>query len=112
MIRKLLAMSTSDFGEAGEKMLLRTHILDLRCPESERTVELAEPNMPEAKFDAIRINSWSIFKALYKLQLFDYEKVHIPYVFWKPFVFFVENLEYLEDYLGDLVATKQAQLEK
>ena len=112
MIRKLLAMSTSDFGEAGEKLLLRTHILDLRCLEFERTVELAKPNMPEAKFDAIRINSWPILKALYKLQLLGYGKDHIPYVFWKPFVFFIENLEYLEGYLGDLVATKQAQLEK
>jgi hypothetical protein len=110
MIRKLLAMSTSDFGEAGEKMLLRTHILDLRCPEFERTVELVEPNMPETKFDAIRINSWSILKPLSKLQTpLTYSKDSIPYVFWKPFTFFVENLGYLEDYLRDLV---EAQPEK
>ncbi|KAF8253367.1 hypothetical protein K440DRAFT_249289 [Wilcoxina mikolae CBS 423.85] len=110
MTRKLLAMNTSDFGEAGEKLLLRTHILDLRCPESEKTVELEEPNMPEAKFDAIRINSCWVLKWLIKAVgsnlPFETFKINIPLVFWKPFPFLVENVECLEGYLEELVAQR------
>ena len=101
--RSALCMTAEDFLLAGEKLSRREHILDLRFPGAEKTFE--SPGYPkESDFDAIRINSWPILKALAKLPTISTTVTPewAPYVFWKSFMPLVEDLWQLEKYLTNL----------
>jgi len=114
-VRKPFGMSQDDFGLSGQELRRRTHILDLRCPEFEKSIEV--PEIRESEFDAIRINSWPILKALAKIPSVDlgseYGKASAPFVFWKPFTFLIESVHEVEEYVQDLREKRQnALLEK
>jgi len=102
--RGALCMTSEEFSDSGKQLLKREYVLDLRFPEAENTVE-ATGDLNESEFDAIRLNSWPILKVLVKLSTIvipdagEYSPGSVPYVFWKPFTFFVENLGLLQEHL-------------
>ena len=101
--RSALCMTVDDFLLAGEKMSRREHVLDLRLPEAEKTFE--SPGYPkESDFDAIRINSWPVLKALARILTISTPVApwQVPYVFWVPFLPLVVDLQQLEKYLMNL----------
>ena len=104
-IRKPFGMGQDDFARAGKGLSRRRHILDLRCPEFDQSIELPH-EVPESNFDAIKINSWPIIKALAKIpsvnRIGDYSKASAPYVFWKPFTMLVETADEVEEYVEEL----------
>lgn len=104
-IRKPYGMSQDDFARAGKELSRRTHILDLRCPEFDESIELSD-EVAESNFDAIKINSWPIIKALAKIpsvnKISDYSKASAPYVFWKPFTMLAETADEVEDHVEEL----------
>ena len=112
--RSVLCMTTDDFSLAGEQTWSADHVLDLRLPEAERTFE--HPGYPkESDFDAIRINSWPVLRALARLPTIaaTVTPKSAPHVFWAPFLPLTENLSQLEKYLTDLkdeLAKKQVAL--
>lgn len=114
LARSVLCMTTDDFSLAGEELWSPDHILDLRLPEAERTFE--HPGCPkESDFDAIRINSWPVLRALARLPTIaaTVTPKSVPHVFWEPFLPLTENLSQLEKYLMDLkdqLAKKQVAL--
>jgi hypothetical protein len=103
--RGALCMTSEEFSDSGKQLLKREYVLDLRFPEAENTVE-ATGDLNESEFDAIRLNSWPILKALAKLPNVsvagNYSQRSVPYVFWAPFSIFVENLGPLQEHLKKL----------
>ena len=80
--RGALCMTADDFLFAGENLTRREHVLDLRLPGAESTFE--PPGYPkESDFDAIRVNSLPVLKALGKLPTFvlAVEPAWAPHVF-------------------------------
>lgn len=109
-IRKPFGMGQDDFARSGKELLRRRYILDLRCPEFDQSTELSH-DVPESDFDAIRINSWPIIKALAKVpsvsSISAYSKTSAPYVFWKPFTMLAETADEVEEYLEELKEAKR-----
>jgi hypothetical protein len=103
--RGALCMTSEEFSDSGKQLLKREYVIDLRFPEAENTVEVTG-DLNESEFDAIRLNSWPVLKALVKLLTIsttgDYSPKSVPYVFWKPFSVFVENLGPLQEHLKAL----------
>lgn len=88
---------------AGERLSRREHVLDRHFPGAEKT--FVPPGYPkESYFDAIRINSWPVLKALAKIPTISATVMPnwAPFVFWVPFLPLVENLWQLEKYLTNI----------
>lgn len=101
-------MTPAEFSSTGKTLQLRTHLLDLRCPDFENTSEATE-KIEEENFNAIRINSWEDLKVLTtfpQLDSNDYSEKTCPYVLWKPFDFLTENLDLLKKHLTVLQQSK------
>jgi sensor domain CHASE-containing protein len=99
-------MTPEEFAVSGEEQHLRTHLLDLRCPDSEfdDSSQLIGSHIDQSVFDAIRINSWPVLKAMSKLTDTGapFTRADVPYVIWEPFDLFIDHLGIFQVYLDDL----------